>query len=130
MWTPPQMADYPELDIGLMAIHQLGPEADQLIQAGQEVQSEPEGRTTLDDEDVASEPSEFPESDAMPSNSDESQLADETLESIDRPVRTADAFRGAMPESDPLEEQPFDSTESTESEEPSSDARPFPAGFE
>ena len=103
---------------------------DRPAQAGQEVQSEPEGRTTLDDEDVASEPSEFPESDAMPSNSDESQLADETLESIDRPVRTADAFRGAMPESDPLEEQPFDSTESTESEEPSSDARPFPAGFE
>lgn len=130
MWTPPQMADYPELDLGLMAIHQLGPEADQLIQAGQEEESEPAGKVTLDDDDEATQPSEFPDAGAMPSNFEESHVADETLESIDRPVRSADIPRDEMPESDPLEEQPFGSTESTESEETSSDARPFPAGFE
>jgi hypothetical protein len=130
MWTPPQMADYPELDIGLMAINQLGPEADELIRRGQEATTEPAGHFTLDDEVDVTQPSEFPESAASSSSIDEAQTTDETLESIDRPVRTAGPLEGEVPQAEAFEQQSFAAPESTESDQDASDARPFPADFE
>jgi hypothetical protein len=126
LWTPPQMSDYPELDIGLLALDQLGPEADKLLKDSNNVpaQYEGEGRATFDSEEI-DPPSKFAEPDAA-----EIQASDQSLNSIDRPVRSA-----AMPpedlQSEAAEEpNPFERPDDAkDAEATSSDARPFPAGL-
>lgn len=117
MWMPPQMSGYPELDIGQLAIHQLGPEADKFISSPKHVPNNAAGRSTLDDLDAE----EFPGSEET-----ENQAVDGAMEAIRRPLRTTEVVDEPPVADEPSSNLPFSSPLESDEEESAPTARPFP----
>ncbi len=123
MWQVPRMAGFPEFDLGAYAIRQSGGVgATRVSQGGHSSGNPPRaGHATLEDTQ------ESPTSGDTPGSTQETWTADESLESIDRPIRSA-AVReaepvieesGGEPEENPFSERDID-------EHAASEARPFP----
>jgi hypothetical protein len=118
MWTVPKVPGFPEVDIGAIAVKQLGkdyqdpahPDAGNAAIAG---------RATIDNE-----------SEAEPSDAGENAIAEagawseETppLETIDRPTQTVSVAEDQLPKPGPLASPAIEA----HTTEPGGDARPFP----
>ncbi len=129
MWQVPHMADYPEFDLGEYAIRQLG-------HSGKGMASKPgqdqkpgarPGRTLLEDDlDELEAPDAFGVADSQA----ESWQEDDSLDSINRPVRSAGMSSEELPSASSEDEFLVDEVieEVPPASEPSA-ARPFPGGL-
>lgn len=130
MWQVPHMADYPEFDLGEYAIRQLGHSGKGLASEtgrGQK-QGAPSGRARLEDDlDELEAPDAFGVADR--DTNTESWQDDESLDSIDRPIRLAGKSGEAEPSAEPESERLVDKVvEEVPPASESSAARPFPGG--
>ena len=123
MWQVPRMSDYPEFDLGEYAIRQLG-------HSGKGLASEPgrdqkpgsrPGRIRLEDD------LEAPDAFGVADSKAESWKADESLDSINRPIRSAAMSREKETSAEPESELFVDEVmEEVPPASESSAARPFP----
>lgn len=129
MWQVPRMADYPEFDLGEYAIRQLGHSGKSLAsKPGQDQKPEARsGRARIEDE-----PSdlEAPDAFGVAESETESWTENESLDSINRPIRSAGMSREEQTSAEPENESPVDEVieEIPPASEPAA-ARPFPGGL-
>ena len=129
MWQVPRMADYPEFDLGQYALKQLGKSGTNVATRGQPPPSSGarKGHSTvdnLDEGDVIEAP------DAAEIAEDGAWTEDQSLESIERPIRSASLSEGADSMAEPASELPVNSiSEEARPEKESVEARPFPKGL-
>ena len=126
MWQVPHMADYPEFDLGEYAIRQLGHSGKGLAsQRGQDQKPGVRpGRIRLEDD------LEAPDAFGVADSPAESWTEDESLDSINRPIRSAGMSREEQTSAVPENESPVDEvTEEVPAASEPAAARPFPGGL-
>ena len=129
MWQVPRMADYPEFDLGAYALKQLGKSGTNVATQGPRppASGASKGHSTLDNLDDG-EIIDVPEAAEIAEEGAWSQ--GESLEPIERPIRSASVSEEARSFAEPESELPEDSfPEEPPSQSESSTARPFPEGL-
>lgn len=126
MWQVPHMADYPEFDLGEYAIRQLGHSGKNLAvepARGQKPKARP-GRFRLED---AADDLEAPPAFGVAETDTESWSEDDSLDTINRPIRSAavrlESKSSAAPESEMFVDEVMEMVPPANE---SSAARPFP----
>ncbi len=128
MWQVPRLADYPEFDLGEYAIRQLGHSGKSMAsKPGQNSQpgARP-GRIRMEDDP---DELEAPDAHGVAETEAESWQEDDSLDSIDRPIRSAALSRDEESSSETVPESGLFVDEIVEEVPPASEpaaARPFP----
>ncbi len=130
MWQVPRMADYPEFDLGEYALKQLGRSGTQMASEGRQTppHGSSQGRATLDDNLNEEEILDVPDAGEMAN--DGAWTEDQSLESIERPIRSASVSDEITSPDASASEPALDAfSEEAPPESESATARPFPGGL-
>ncbi len=132
MWQVPHMADYPEFDLGEYALSKLGHSETRTVSEGRSApplaDRQKKGRVTLDDNLDKEEVLDVPDAGEMAN--DGAWTDEQSLESIERPIRSASVIEEATSPDASAGEPALDAfSEEVPPESESATARPFPGGL-